>query len=413
MRRLRYIANQVSPEGIDEIQALLMCRRYGLHAALAGPPGTGKTETVREVSELLSAPLYTKTCSTRTTEAHIISHPTLQRDGDATVTRHENGPLARAMEAGGIFYADEFNLLKEDTQKRLNSAVDDRRAIDRNDGVQILARDGFWSVISYNPSRGMNTHDLEESVADRFVHFHYQPWRPSFLAFVSALRAARSAGRESPAPKDYGLNLGHRGVDVYGEFYRARRDKKQGLVWVPMFGTGDDSPRDAQIDWTYRVFDDRSILRDEAKDTSSLSDALGKRAFDATAFSQALARLVDIVNEMAESGSSPVLKEIGLGDLHRQEDAGLLSVHKSGIRIISAALTIYDHLTSRGYNRFLAQSYATRVVIDQICYGPYRERKLTAMTSHELVTTVAKGLGLMAGSTKLNLSLGRDKSHAV
>lgn len=410
MKRLRYIANQVAPEGIDEIQILLLCRRYGLHAALAGPPGTGKTETVREIAGLAGVPLHSKTCSTRTTESHIISHPTLQRDGEATVTRHENGPLVRAMEDGAIFYADEFNLLKEDTQKRLNSAVDDRRSIDRNDGVQVYAADGFWVVVSYNPSRGMTAHDLEESVADRFVHFQYAPWRPTFLAYVSALKAARTAGKELPSAKEYNLSLGYRGIDEHGEFYRAHRDKDGGLTWMPMFG---NERHDTESMWTYRIFDDRSMLRDSGKEAEALTKALNKRAFGPTEFAHSLARLVDVINEMAESGSSPILKEIGLGDLHRQEDAGLLSVHKAGIRIISAALTVYEHLLSRGYHRFPAQSFATRLVVDQICYGPFRDRKLTSMTSHQLVTTVAKGLGLMAGSTKLNLSLGRDRTHAV
>ncbi len=44
---------------------------------------------------------------------------------------------------GWIFYGDEFNLLKEDVQKRMNSAFDERRFIDRSDGGQIKALPGF------------------------------------------------------------------------------------------------------------------------------------------------------------------------------------------------------------------------------------------------------------------------------
>lgn len=109
-----YIANQITVEGIDELQRLLMARSLGIHAALDGPPGVGKTKSVIETAKILGLDLFTKTCSGRTTESHIISHPVLTMQDGASVTSHINGPLTLAMESPGIFYGDEFNLLKED-----------------------------------------------------------------------------------------------------------------------------------------------------------------------------------------------------------------------------------------------------------------------------------------------------------
>ena len=181
-RKSFFVANQVTYEGFDELQRLLMCRYLGVHTAIDGPPGVGKTHSVIEVSRILGMRLYTKTCSSRTTESHIISYPVLTVREGASITGHANGPLVSAMLEPGIFYGDEFNLLKEDVQKRLNSAFDERRYIDRNDGVQIEARPGFWGVISYNPTQNLTSRDLEDSVADRFVHLHYGRWNPDFKA---------------------------------------------------------------------------------------------------------------------------------------------------------------------------------------------------------------------------------------
>lgn len=392
MKRISYIANQLYPEGLDELQLLMICRQYGLHAALSGPPGTGKTECVRQVARVLGVPLFAKTCSARTAESQIISYPALERDGEATVTVYRNGPLVHAMEAGGIFYADEFNLLKEDVQKRLNSAIDDRRSIDRIDGIVVQANPGFWTTISYNPSRSLTSRDLEESVADRFVHLNFRPWDAVFLGFVSQQRSARLQNGELPSPRDTGLTLGTRAFAEDGRFLDLRREGS-GTRWYDTLANTPAEPDSPA--WVYRVYDPENR-------GSRLHEMGGSRVLSPAELGQQLARLVTIVDELSEHGTSPLIQELGLADLHRQEDAQLLSVHRSGVRIISAALVVYDHLRERGMAIPLAQSVATRLVIDQTCYGHYRDRRMTTMTSLQLVTTLARALGLFPGATRLN-----------
>ena len=41
-----YIANQVTYEGLDELQRLILAYLLSLPAALDGPPGVGKTQSV-------------------------------------------------------------------------------------------------------------------------------------------------------------------------------------------------------------------------------------------------------------------------------------------------------------------------------------------------------------------------------
>ena len=61
-----------------------------------------------------------------------------------------------------------------------------------------------------------------------------------------------------------------------------------------------------------------------------------------------------------------------------------------------------------GFNRFLAQSYATRLVIDQVCYGQYREKKLRNTTVYEIVSRIAQSLKLMFGSNTFNTNFKAD-----
>ncbi len=399
MKRISYIANQLYPEGLDELQLLLICRQYGLHAALSGPPGTGKTECVRQVARILAAPLFAKTCSARTGESQIISYPALERDGEATVTVYRNGPLVQAMEAGGIFYADEFNLLKEDVQKRLNSAIDDRRSIDRIDGVIVQATEGFWTTISYNPSRSITSRDLEESVADRFVHLNFRAWDARFLGFVSQQRSARLRNEELPSPRDAALSLGTRAIADDGRFLDLRRDGAGTRWYDSLANTPADSHAPA---WVYRVHDPENR-------GARLQEMATARVLSTAELGQQLSRLVTIVEELSENGTSPLIQELGLSELHRQEDAQLLSVHRSGVRIVSAALVVHDYLREHGMVGALAQSIATRLVVDQTCYGHYRDRKMTSMTSLALVSTLARALGLFTGATRLNTDFSVPK----
>lgn len=391
-----FIANQVTPEGLDELQRLLLACRLGVHAAIDGPPGVGKTKSVIEVAKILKRTLYTKACSSRTTESHIISYPVLTGQNGVSVTSHVNGPLCQAMEEPGVFYGDEFNLLKEDVQKRLNSAFDERRCIDRNDGVQVRAADGFWAAISYNPTQNLVSRDLEDSVADRFVHFHFRRWPADFKAYVAACTAAGADPLADGESGQYGIELGWRGVEGGTAFFRGERDGSS-VRWSEFF-TG--KPASSAPSFVYRVHDPSGAGR--AAGDSLDMQGLAAQSFSPTELARMIARFTETLHDLSRSGKSPLLKKIGLGNLLENEDLDILSLHESSARIEIAAMKHYRELLSRGCNRYLAQSYAVRLVIDQACYGQYRDRRLRNSTAHALVTQVAKAMRLLSDNNRFN-----------
>jgi hypothetical protein len=373
----------------------------GIHVAIDGPPGTGKTQSVIQVARILSMELFTKTCSSRTVESHIISYPVLKVEDGASVTDQMNGPLVLAMDKPGIFYGDEFNLLKEDVQKRLNSAFDDRRYIDRNDGVQVRAKKGFWAVISYNPTENIVSRDLEDSVADRFIHFNYARWSPDFKAYVSSCRARGVRPLEERDESGFGLELGWRGISRGVKFFTGEmKDGK--LEWNDFF-TGKKT--DEKPEFIYRVYDRVSMLKNMDSSKKKGLENLSDSAFKEEDLARMISRFTDLLHSLAETGTSPLLEKIGMKKLLEDEDFELLTIHRSSARIEIAALQHYRLLLSKGFNRYLAQSYAVKLIIDQVCYGQYRLRKLRQDPVHKIVTQIARGMQLLAESQSYNTSM--------
>lgn len=402
---LPFIANQVSYEGLDEIQRLILAFILGSHVAIDGPPGVGKTHSVIEIASILNRKLYTKSCSSRSSESQIIAFPSLTVQDGASVTRYVNGPLCRALSEGGIFYGDEFNLLKEDVQKRLNSAFDERRSIDRADGRRVQAVAGFWAIISYNPSESLVSRDLEESVADRFIHFHFKRWAPDFKAFISHLRAQKTARNKITAHNNFGIKLKWRGIGKKLEFLKSDDTVGGSQSWVD-FLTGKPYPE--KPIFSYLVHDETSLLNKDDQKTKDGLNKLALRAFSPLDLSRMLARFTDLLYSLATDGDSPLLKKIGLGNLREKEDLELLSIHKSSARIEIAAMKHYNFLRKKGWNPYLAQSYAVNLVIDQICYGQFRSRRLRDSTVYELTHNLARNLRLLADNADYNTNFIND-----
>jgi nitric oxide reductase NorQ protein len=85
-----------------------------------------------------------------------------------------DGPLARAVHAGGLCYLDEIVEARKDTTVVIHPLADDRRVLPMEKLGQILqAPTAFCLVISYNPGYQSVLKDLKQSTRQRFVALEF------------------------------------------------------------------------------------------------------------------------------------------------------------------------------------------------------------------------------------------------
>ena len=89
-----------------------------------------------------------------------------------------DGPLSRAVKAGGICYLDEIVEARKDTTVIIHPLTDHRRILPVEKRGELLeAAPGFLLVLSYNPGYQSALKDLKHSTRQRFVaiEFDYPP----------------------------------------------------------------------------------------------------------------------------------------------------------------------------------------------------------------------------------------------
>jgi hypothetical protein len=392
-----YIASQINHQNMDELQRLVLAYSLGFNIALDGPPGVGKTHSVLTFVKMVDKQLFEKGCSEDTTENQIIAFPRLGEKNGATITTYENGPLCKAMLAGGVFYADEFNLLKKDKQKKLNSALDDRRRITRADDVLIKSRDGFTVIISYNPSRSLSIMDLEDSVADRFVHFHYQYMMPKVEAFLGIMKAVLNTKDILSMGQQFGIKLEKRAICI------SKRDRLRQVQffmyspggWIDFF-TGEKAalpPEDRlsniSIYYAYKVKEDNKSEFTKNTGTQKMEDIIKD-------FSLRVSTLFSIIRGMMRKGSAAIPSAIKKS-MDNLGQTGELNVHPPSLRIQTCAVSHLIALMQMGMHPVAASEYAATLILDQICFGKYRERKAGEHTNYEIVSAIASNFGFRVG----------------
>ena len=96
----------------------------------------------------LKRPLITVSCHDDLTASDLVGR-FLVKGGE---TVWVDGPLARAVRAGGICYLDEIVEARKDTMVVIHPLADDRRALPMEKlGTLLEANDDFCLAISYNP----------------------------------------------------------------------------------------------------------------------------------------------------------------------------------------------------------------------------------------------------------------------
>tara|TARA_B100000945_G_scaffold74648_2_gene57360 strand:+ start:2730 stop:3608 length:879 start_codon:yes stop_codon:yes gene_type:complete len=175
----------------DEVELFEAAYRQRLPLIFKGPTGCGKTRFVEYMSYKLGVELAKKTKSTDDNDSvnlplvTIACHEDLTSsdlvgryllEGDQTVWI--DGPLTRAVKAGGICYLDEVVEARKDTTVLIHPLTDHRRMLPVEKRGELLeAADGFLLVLSYNPGYQSALKDLKHSTRQRFVsiEFDYPP----------------------------------------------------------------------------------------------------------------------------------------------------------------------------------------------------------------------------------------------
>ena len=128
-------------------------------------PRTARTATA-------TFPLVTIACHEDLTASDLVGRYLLQ--GEETVWI--DGPLTRAVKAGGICYLDEIVEARKDTTVLIHPLTDHRRILPVEKRGELLeAADGFLLVMSYNPGYQSALKDLKHSTRQRFVAIEFHP----------------------------------------------------------------------------------------------------------------------------------------------------------------------------------------------------------------------------------------------
>ena len=160
----------------DEIPIFEAAYRNGLPILLKGPTGCGKTRFMEHMAWRLQRPLITVSCHDDLTASDLVGR-FLVKAGE---TIWVDGPLARAVRAGGICYLDEIVEARKDTTVVIHPLADDRRVLPMEKlGALLEAPDAFCLAISYNPGYQSILKDLKQSTRQRFVALEFDYPEPS------------------------------------------------------------------------------------------------------------------------------------------------------------------------------------------------------------------------------------------
>ena len=154
----------------NEVEVFEAAYRNQLPVLLKGPTGCGKTRFMEHMAWRLKRPLITVSCHDDLTASDLVGR-FLIRGGE---TVWVDGPLARAVRAGGICYLDEIVEARKDTTVVIHPLADDRRVLPMEKLGELLeAPADFCLAISYNPGYQSVLKDLKQSTRQRFVALEF------------------------------------------------------------------------------------------------------------------------------------------------------------------------------------------------------------------------------------------------
>ena len=172
----------------DEIELFEAAYESKIPVLLKGPTGCGKTRFIEHMAWRLgrpvtavkrnrgqgnengAIPLVTIACHEDLTASDLVGRYLLEGEE----TKWIDGPLTRAVKAGGICYLDEIVEARKDTTVLIHPLTDHRRFLPIEKRGQVVeAADGFLLCISYNPGYQSALKDLKHSTRQRFVSLEF------------------------------------------------------------------------------------------------------------------------------------------------------------------------------------------------------------------------------------------------
>ncbi|MBI2229054.1 MAG: CbbQ/NirQ/NorQ/GpvN family protein [Deltaproteobacteria bacterium] len=255
----------------DEVEIFEAAYRQRVPVLLKGPTGTGKTRFVEYMAWKFgqpltvvkdgatamasngAVPLVTVACHEDLSASDLVGRYLL----DAAGTRWIDGPLTRAVKAGGICYLDEVVEARKDTTVIIHPLTDHRRllTIDKL-GEVVEAAESFLLVVSYNPGYQNVLKDLKHSTRQRFVALDFQ--------FPDPEREAKIIAHESGADGEMSMllaKLGHK-VRTLGEHGLKEGASTRVLIYAGRLIKEGIAPRRAcHVAVTWGITDDPQVQR--------------------------------------------------------------------------------------------------------------------------------------------------------
>ena len=223
-----YVANS------DEVEIFEAAYRQRIPVLLKGPTGTGKTRFVEYMAWKLgrpltvvksttnptsqpaaangAVPLVTVACHEDLTASDLIGRYLLDAHGTTWI----DGPLTRAVKAGGICYLDEVVEARQDTTVVIHPLTDARRILPlEKKGEIVEAHPDFQVVISYNPGYQSLMKDLKQSTKQRFgaLDFNYPEHEVEAEIVVHESGVALEAAKKLVHIAEHARNLKGHGLD--------------------------------------------------------------------------------------------------------------------------------------------------------------------------------------------------------
>lgn len=207
-------------------------------------------------------PLVTIACHEDLTASDLVGRYLLE--GDETVWI--DGPLTRAVKAGGICYLDEIVEARKDTTVLIHPLTDHRRILPVEKRGELLeAADGFLLILSYNPGYQSALKDLKHSTRQRFISIEFD-YPPRDIE-------AEIIAHESGADEDTALQLAKLGEKIRNlkEHGLGEGASTRLLIYAGQMISQGISPRRAcQVAVNWAVTDDFSIQRSIEELTTSI-----------------------------------------------------------------------------------------------------------------------------------------------